>query len=188
MRIFVFFILIFSVQAEKVDFTYQVRPLLSKYCFACHGPDKAKGKLRLDTADGIQKAVTAGNIHKSDLMERILTDDEDDVMPPHETGKKLKSSEIELLKKWINGGAEFGEHWSFQPIKKQTPGTNIDTFIQQELKKQKLTSSPKASKRELIRRVSLDTRGIIPSIEEINQFVNDQDPHAFSKLIDKFLS
>ena len=182
--------------AEKLDFSYQVRPILSKYCFACHGPDKAKGKLRLDIHEGIKKSTKAGNPSESELIQRLLTDDEDDVMPPHETGKKLKESELAILKQWIKEGASFGEHWSFQPIIKPTVPeviskkkglTDLDKFVVAKLEKKNLSPAPEAEKRNLIRRLSLDIRGIIPSIAEVENFLADNSANSYEKVIDQFL-
>ena len=181
---------------EKLNFSYQIRPILSKYCFACHGPDKAKGKLRLDVHEGIKKAAKAGNAAESELIQRILTDDEEDVMPPHETGKKLKDHELALLKRWINEGAQFGEHWSFQPVKKpaipkvkssQKNLTDLDKIISAELDKKNLTPAPEADKRTLIRRLSLDIRGVLPEINEVEKFLSDDSETSYEKLVDQFL-
>lgn len=194
-RFWILFLLLINLEAkDKIDFSYQIRPILSKYCFACHGPDKAKGKLRLDIEDGIQKSTKPGHATESELIERILTDDEDDVMPPHETGKKLKKHEIALLKQWINEGSSFGEHWAFQKLEKpQVPAvkegaTKLDKFIVVKLHKQGLTPSPETSKRKLIRRLSLDIRGITPSIDEVNAFLADNSKSAYQNLIDTFLA
>lgn len=191
------FLLLSSNAEEKVNFTYQVRPILSKYCFACHGPDKAKGKLRLDLHKGIKKATKAGHADESELIERILTDDEDDVMPPHETGKKLNQSEITLLKRWINEGSSFGEHWSFMPIKKPAIPqikstkkglTDLDKIVIAKLEKKNLSPSPEASKSKLLRRLSLDIRGILPSSEELKNFLANNSPYAYEKAIDSYLN
>ena len=185
---------IFSVNGErKIDFSMEVRPILSRNCFACHGPDKSKGKLRLDTLEGIKKSTKANGAHVSEMIERLLTDDEDDVMPPLETGKKLRPEEITLLKKWIAQGADFAEHWSFQALNKPVLPKNkkthaIDKFIVEKLQQKKMESSPAASKSELIRRVSLDIRGVIPSPAEVASFTQDTSKNSYEKLIDSFLS
>ena len=182
---------------EKLNFSYQVRPILSKYCFACHGPDKAKGKLRLDIHEGIKKSTKAGNATESELIQRILTDDEDDVMPPHETGKKLKDSELAILKQWINEGADFGEHWSFKPITKPVIPkvesnkkglTDLDKIVVAKLESKGFSPSPEADKKTLIRRTSLDIRGVLPKVEEVEKFMADKSPNAYENLIDEFLS
>ena len=184
------------MSAEKLDFSYQIRPILSKYCFACHGPDKAKGKLRLDIHEGIKKSTRAGNAAESELIQRILTDDEDDVMPPHDTGKKLKGSELALLKQWINEGASFGEHWSFQAIqapeipkvKSSKAGlTDLDKLVVAKLEEKGFSPSPEADKKSLIRRLSLDIRGVLPSIQEVDKFLADKSANAYENLVEEFL-
>ncbi|MCM8532051.1 MAG: DUF1549 domain-containing protein, partial [Lentisphaeraceae bacterium] len=194
-RFWILFLLLINLEAkDKIDFTYQIRPILSKYCFACHGPDKAKGKLRLDLEEGIQKSTKPGHATESELIERILTDDEDDVMPPHETGKKLKKHEVALLKRWINEGSSFGEHWAFQKLQKQPVpkvkqgATSLDKFIVAKLNQKGISPSPQATKRKLIRRLSLDIRGVTPSIDEVNAFLADNSKDSYQNLIDTFLA
>ena len=110
--------------APKVDFSREVLPILSDNCFYCHGPDSGhrKAKLRLDDETDAKKdrdgeaVIVPGDIEKSLLVARIVTKDEDDLMPPHDSNKKLSSAQIDLLKRWINEGANWGEHWSFTAI------------------------------------------------------------------------
>ena len=107
---------------EKIQFNRDIRPLLSDNCFACHGPDEheRKGKLRLDIPeggafedrDGFQ-AIIRKDADNSEIIARMISDDEDEIMPPPETGKKLNPQQIELIKRWINEGAEYEGHWSF---------------------------------------------------------------------------
>ena len=107
---------------EKIQFNRDIRPLLSDNCFACHGPDEheRKGKLRLDITeggafedrDGFQ-AIIRNDADNSEIIARMISDDEDEIMPPPETGKKLNPQQIELIKRWINEGAEYEGHWSF---------------------------------------------------------------------------
>ena len=137
-----------SASAEDgLLFNRDIRPLLSEYCFACHGPDEheRKAKMRLDTRDGgaFEKrdgitAIIPGNPDESELMFRLTTEDKDEVMPPPKSGKKLKPAEITLIKKWIAAGAEFQGHWSFnKPIKpKVQQGLHpVDHFIDKKLAK-----------------------------------------------------
>jgi mono/diheme cytochrome c family protein len=108
----------------KVDFNRDVRPILSDNCFACHGPDDAKRKsgLRLDLKESAYKAAKSGKVAlvpgdpaQSELVRRITTSDEDDHMPPADSGKALSNEQIELLKKWITQGAAYKGHWAFEP-------------------------------------------------------------------------
>ena len=109
-----------AAEDESIDFTRDIRPILSDKCFHCHGPDGAerKGDLRLDTREGLLESGTVqpGNPKESELVARILTDDESDVMPPPKSKLKLSAEEIEQLSRWIEEGAEYRGHWAFEPI------------------------------------------------------------------------
>ncbi|MDA0813686.1 MAG: hypothetical protein O3C21_15010, partial [Verrucomicrobia bacterium] len=110
--------------AGAVDFNTDIRPILANKCFACHGPDEheRKAKLRLDTEEGAladlggYRALEPGDVAKSELIARIKTDDEDDVMPPRKTGKEVSEEEAELLSQWIAEGGKYDEHWAYQPL------------------------------------------------------------------------
>jgi hypothetical protein len=125
----ILFILTFFVgrllnAALPVDFTNEVRPILSEYCFHCHGPDKStrKAKLRLDLSEGALRdlggysAVIPGKPEDSELVFRLHSDDKEELMPPPETGKRLSGKQKKILEDWIKQGAEYEEHWSFLPI------------------------------------------------------------------------
>ena len=132
-KIHLFFYLLLSLQIffgqlswAEVDFTNDVRPILSEYCFHCHGPDKStrKAKLRLDLNEGALKdlggyfAVVPGKPEESELVFRLHSNDKDELMPPPETGKRLNDKQKKILEEWIKQGAEYEEHWSFLPIAK----------------------------------------------------------------------
>ncbi|MBT5915248.1 MAG: hypothetical protein HOH60_02755, partial [Opitutae bacterium] len=110
--------------ALPVDFTNEVRPILSEYCFHCHGPDKStrKAKLRLDLSEGALRdlggysAVIPGKPEDSELVFRLHSEDKDELMPPPKTGKRLSEKQKKILEDWIKQGAEYEEHWSFLPI------------------------------------------------------------------------
>ena len=110
---------------DKVSFNFEVRPILSDKCFFCHGPDEddRKAKLRLDTAEGAYKALKKGRIpikpgspEESHVWKRIITDDEDDLMPPPDSNLTLTDKEKQTIKKWIEQGAEYRKHWAFEPL------------------------------------------------------------------------
>ena len=114
-------------EKSKVDFRRQILPLLSNNCFECHGPDKKarKAKLRLDEKDSVfaelrsgETGIVAGKSTESEIFARIATDDEDDLMPPPDSGKKLTKKEIELIRRWIDEGADWSGHWAFETPKK----------------------------------------------------------------------
>ena len=186
---------------EKIQFNRDIRPLLSDNCFACHGPDEheRKGKLRLDITeggafedrDGFQ-AIIPKDADNSEIIARMISDDEDEIMPPPETGKKLNPQQIELIKQWINDGAEYEGHWSFNvPTKSIDPKTNpIDHFIESRLKNQEMQMSPVAASHTLIRRISLDLTGILPTPAEVNNFRKEynEDPiKAVSNAADRLM-
>ncbi len=191
--------------AGSLDFNRDIRPILSDNCFACHGFDakKRKADLRLDTPEGAYAAIDGafpikpGDAQSSTIIHRALSTDEDEVMPPPETNKKLTPSQIETLKRWINEGAEYKKHWSFEPpVKLQPPQIQnpkseirnpIDNFIQAELPKHNLSPAPEASKEALIRRVTLDLTGLPPTLQEIDAFLADSSPDAYEKLVARLL-
>ncbi|MCM8529098.1 MAG: PSD1 and planctomycete cytochrome C domain-containing protein [Lentisphaeraceae bacterium] len=195
---------ILSLSAE-VSFTKDIRPILSKYCFYCHGPDKEtrEAKLRLDTKEGLfttrkkRFPVVAENPHTSEIFKRMITDDEDDIMPPPESKKEMSKAEIELIKKWIEEGADYEDHWAFTPPKKHSqPKVNqkdwplnfIDNFILAELESKGMKPSPAADKETLIRRLYLDLTGLPPSIKDVDRFLNDKSPDAYEKTVDSLLT
>ncbi|MBB5035594.1 PSD1 and planctomycete cytochrome C domain-containing protein [Prosthecobacter vanneervenii] len=189
--------------ATKLDFNRDIRPILSDNCFACHGFDakKRKADLRLDVAEGAYKAIDGafpikpGNPDVSTIIQRILTKDEDEVMPPPESNKHVSPAQVEILKRWIKEGAEYKKHWSFEaPVKTAPPvvkgGTirnPIDAFIQSRLTEEKLTPQPEASKETLIRRVTLDLTGLPPTLAEVDAFLADNSPDAYEKVVSRLL-
>lgn len=171
-----------------VDFNRDIRPILSANCFACHGPDKEarEGDLRLDTAKGARKML--GPVEDSELIYRIETDDDDDLMPPEDTGHVLTETQKKLLRDWVASGGEYDTHWSFEPpVKAAVPGDRhpIDHFVGEQLKKATgLAPSAEADRYALIRRVSLDLTGLPPTIEDADAFVNSGD---FEAVVDRLL-
>jgi hypothetical protein len=186
-----------SSDSEKISFNQKVRPILSDACFACHGFDEKERKadLRLDTAEGAYadlggySALMPGNLEKSEAWLRITSDDEDEIMPPPDFHKALKPEEKEILRKWIEQGAEYEEHWSFVSPKKpnipesQTPKNPIDLFLQERLKKEGLVPAAEADKETLIRRVTLDLTGLPPTQKEVDAFLSDDSRDAYGTLV-----
>lgn len=189
------------LSAAEVDFSRDVLPILSDKCFHCHGPDEAerKGGLRLDTEDGaFRKAdpvIIRGESSASELIRRIIASDEDELMPPADSNRKLSSAQKEILKRWIDEGAKWGKHWAFVKPEKPTPPTSkdawvqndIDRFVLARLLKQGIRPLGEADRRTLIRRVTLDLIGLPPTAEEIAAFVRDKSPKAFEKVVDRLL-
>ncbi len=189
-----------------VDFNRDVRPILSDHCFACHGFDEAKRKagLRLDGREDATRggksgkpAITTGKPDQSEVYRRIVTQDADDHMPPAEFGKPLNAAQVEVLKRWIEEGAEFKGHWAFEsparpmlPQVKQSswPRNGIDYFVLSRLEEKGLKPQPPADKSALVRRVSLDLTGLPPTPEEIDVFLADSAPDAYEKVVDRLLN
>jgi hypothetical protein len=195
-----------AAEPQPVNFNRDVRAILTKNCLACHGQDEEhrKAGLRLDLRDAALQqtesgaiAIVPGKVDDSELIERITTDDDTLRMPPKSTGRVLLPAEIELLKKWIAEGASYSEHWSFvKPTRPAVPAvkrtgwskTAVDDFILARLEHEGLAPSPEADRYALIRRLSLDLRGLPPNPKEVVEFVNDRDPHAYRKLVDRMLA
>ena len=188
-----------------VDFARDIQPLLSDNCFACHGPDakQRKADLRLDTRDGALadldgvSAVVPGKPSESELVARITTDDEDDLMPPPDSGKQLDAAQKALLQRWIADGAEYDLHWAYKPVSRPTPPrvkngsfvlNDIDRFVLATLQGKGHEPSREADRRTLIRRLSFDLTGLPPTWEQVRAFVADSSPRAFGKLVDQLLA
>ena len=188
-----------SAWAAPVEFNRDVRAILSKNCFACHGKDAKhrKGKLRLDAAEdafaskkGVA-AIVAGNVSESELWARINSGNPDEVMPPPETKKSLTAEEKQTLKRWIEQGAKYEKHWAFiAPKKSKVPageGNPIDAFLQRRLAKEGLKAAPLAKPETLVRRVYLDLTGLPPTPKEVDAFLANKSPKALEKLIDNLM-
>ena len=191
-----------SLVAQEVRYNRDVLPILAEQCFACHGFDKAKREagLRLDLAAGSvavlesgARAILPGNLEQSALIERILTNDDDLLMPPKESGKQLTSTQKKTLKRWVEQGAQYETHWAYlSPQRTEPPvikGSQhvIDRFIRAKLKQEKITPSPQAERATLIRRLSFDLTGLPPSPLEVDAFVHDPRPGAYERVVDRLL-
>lgn len=184
----------------KIEYNRDVRPILAENCFACHGPDSAarKASLRLDQRDDAIKAgaIAPGKLADSALIERILSADPKHVMPPPKTLKKLSASQKDILKRWINEGAEYQPHWSLivperpalPKVKNEAWVRNpIDRFILAELEKRGMKPNTEADRRTLARRLSLDLTGLPPSPTEVEAFVNDKSANYYEKYVDHLM-
>jgi hypothetical protein len=180
---------------ETVDFNRDIRPILSDNCFYCHGndPDHRKAKLRLDIREEAlaKEAFVPGKPEESLLVERILTDDEDDLMPPPDSHKKLTQRQKDLLAKWIEQGAEYRLHWSYEaPAKAEIPegAQPVDHLVRKRLQSVGLKPSPEADRRTLARRLHADLVGLPPRPEEVAAFLADESPDAYARLVDRLLA
>jgi hypothetical protein len=190
---------------ERIEFNRDIRPILSDLCFHCHGPDaaKRKAKLRLDTEEGARadhdgvRALVPGDPGKSELLRRMITEDEKDRMPPTKLGRRLSPQQIALVKRWIEQGGQWQKHWSLIPSSrpelphvtdKTWPRTGIDRFILARLEREGLKPAAEAERATLIRRVSLDLTGLPPTPAEVDAFVRDTSPDAYEKVVDRLLT
>lgn len=186
--------------AEHVDYNRDIRPILSRSCFPCHGADEStlKADLRLDLRDEAIEmgAIEPGDPDSSGLIDMILEEDETLRMPPRKTGPRLSDDEVDLLRNWIAQGAKYAEHWAFiAPKAAPPPAVNgeswprgpLDRFILARLETEGLSPSPEADRPTLLRRLSLDLRGLPPSPEELRRFVDDPAPDAYERAVDRFL-
>ena len=193
-------------EVQPVDFSREVRPLLSQYCFACHGPDEASREagLQLDRADAALAklesgllAIVPGKPEASELIARITSSNSDLRMPPASSGHTLSAEQIETLRRWVAGGAKFDDHWSFRPIGTPQPpvvkNSNwvrnpIDAFILARLEREGVAPSPEADRTTLARRLSLDLLGLPPQPVEVAEFLADESPLAYERLVERFLA
>ena len=206
----VFFIAMLCLQpqvvslAQELHYNRDVRPILSEKCFACHGFDKSKRQsdLRLDTREGAladadsgQPAIKPGNTSESELIRRILSAEDSELMPPPESGKHLTREQKAILQAWIEQGAKYEAHWSFAaPKKLQPPALGqshaIDAFILDRLQREHLPPSPSADAITLIRRLNLDLTGLPPTIAEVDAFETaskSDSGKAYSELVERLL-
>ncbi len=196
------------VRAEeqgRVRFNRDVRPILAEKCFHCHGPDAhaRQADLRLDQAENALapregfRIITPGKPEASDLYNRITATADSVHMPPPDQERQLTPVEIDLLKRWIEQGAEYEPHWALIPPERPpvprvgkdlSPRNAIDNFVLARLTETGLTLSPEADKSTLIRRATLDLTGLPPTIEEVDAFLADQSPDAYERVVDRLLA
>jgi Protein of unknown function (DUF1553)/Protein of unknown function (DUF1549)/Planctomycete cytochrome C len=195
-----------SVRAADPDFSRDVRPILARHCFKCHGPDdKArKAALRLDRRDTAlrggksgEPAIVPGKPDAGELNRRISSTDDSEIMPPPATKNPLSDHEKQLLRRWISAGAEYKQHWAFLPPReiplpkvKQAdwPRNAIDYWVLARMESAGLHPSPQASPATLVRRLYLDLIGLPPTPEEVDAFVNNPSPEAYAKQVDSLLA
>jgi mono/diheme cytochrome c family protein len=215
----------FSALADTPpDFAHDIKPLLEQHCFKCHGPEKQKSGLRLDLKANAFKGgesgdpvIVPGSSLKSHLIQRILSTDPDEVMPPK--GERLKPQEVAVLQRWIDTGAHWVEttkplaitpvapdrlitdqdrqFWSFVPPRQSEPGplknaawphNRIDSFLLSKMEARGLSPAGEAPATVLVRRLSYDLTGLPPTPEEAQAFLSDPSPDAYQHLVDRLLA
>ncbi len=193
---------------EIISFNFHIRPILSDRCFKCHGPDERKREagLRFDTQEGAfaalgdakdHYAIVPGHPEQSTLVQRIFSTNPDSVMPSPDSHLSLSGFEKKLLKKWIEQGAKWEKHWAFTPPQKPAlpkvgnenwARNDIDLFILQKQQEHDLEPSGEADRERLIRRVSFDLTGLPPSSQAVENFLRDDSPDAYEKVVDSLLA
>jgi hypothetical protein len=187
---------------DKISYSREILPILSDKCFYCHGPDEKHREedLRLDVrADAIKAFAWDPEFpEKSEALIRIFSKDKDEVMPPPDSHRTLTDTEKNLIKKWVEQGAEYGTHWAFVAPPKEipVPETNgnswpinpIDSFVLARLEKEKLNPSPEAPPERWLRRVTFNLTGLPPTQPEIDAFLADTSPTAYETVVDRLLA
>ncbi|MEC9094364.1 MAG: PSD1 and planctomycete cytochrome C domain-containing protein [Planctomycetota bacterium] len=189
---------------SPVDFNRDIRPILSNYCFACHGPDEKtrQADLRLDNEKSLKadrdgtRVVLARQPEKSELIHRVYSDDPDEQMPPADFGKRLSAAQKKILTQWIRDGAQWSTHWAYQPPRRHPvplldsnwPSNWIDSFIKHKLNESSLSPVPDTDKATLIRRIYLDITGLPPSLADVRVFLQDNSKQAFQKVVKRLLA
>jgi hypothetical protein len=207
--LFINFAVSSALLAEKpnqVDFTRDIKPILSDRCYTCHGPDaqSRQADLRLDLRDEALaalsssggKIIVAGKPHRSELFLRISATDTDLKMPPQDSNLSLSPAEIEIIKQWISQGARWSNHWSFESVvKPELPRVGkstwahneIDRFVLQRLKQAKQSPSRQANAETLIRRVAFDLTGLPPSFEMLDRYLASPNETTYATIVDELL-
>ena len=193
-------------RSESVDFNSQIRPILSDNCFFCHGPDAAhrEGGLRLDQkeaafgeGDSGMVAIIPGDPDSSEIMQRITETDPELHMPKIESGKQLEDAEIELLRRWIEQGAEWDDHWAYRTPKKidfptttdeQWPNSIADSYILARLDQESIAPARDADPVTLIRRLHIDLTGLPPEPEAVKDFLHSMNDDRYERLVDRLLA
>ncbi|MCA9146164.1 MAG: DUF1549 domain-containing protein, partial [Planctomycetales bacterium] len=193
-----------TVTGADLNFNRDILPILSDTCFKCHGPDEAERKadLRLDTREGLFRSsddfqvVVPNHPAKSELYRRLTSEDPDERMPPPDSKRELSEHQVASIRRWIEQGAPWEQHWAFNPPRRSPLPivddakfvTNpIDSFVVAQLAHEDLLPSREADRATLIRRVSLDLTGLPPAPEEVDAFLSDTSPNAYERVVDRLL-
>jgi mono/diheme cytochrome c family protein len=208
-----------AAEPSRIDFARDIQPILKKHCFSCHDGRKHKAGLRLDVrasalrgGESGKPAIVGGDSNKSELLRRITSSDDEEVMPPE--GERLSDAQVKLLRQWIDAGAIWPDalagddapwkrHWAFRPpVRPALPNLHgepaalaagwlrnpLDRFVMARLEKEGLKPSPEADRVTLLRRLSLDLIGLAPTIEEVDAFVADKSEQAYERVVDRLLA
>ncbi len=185
----------------RVQFDRDIEPILTDRCYSCHGPDAGtrRGNLRLDKrTEAIKTAIVSRRSAASPLMDRLSSQDPDEIMPPPRSNKApLTQAQLELIRQWIDEGAEYEQHWAFKrperpalPLVKNANWVRnpIDSFIAASHQRQGLAPAAEADRRTLIRRLNFDLIGLPPTPQEVSAFVDDRSADAYEKVVDRLFA
>ena len=185
--------------ATPIDFSRDIQPLLAKRCVACHGPETRESGLRLDQESGATTALDSGLVAivpgkpaESEILKRITSTDPDIRMPPE--GARLSPEQVDAIQRWIADGAEWKAHWAFRPLERPAvpavagADNPIDAFIRDGLARRGLPVPPPAEKIALLRRVTYDMTGLPPAEQEVRDFLADESPQAWERVVDRLLA
>ena len=188
----------------QVRFNRDIRPIMSETCFKCHGPAVHKAGLRLDLREQALRPleskatpIVPGKPDQSEIIRRVFSDDDDELMPPAKSHKTLTPEQKEMLKRWVAQGAKYEKHWSFDPPRKVEPPKTgdgisiinpIDSFIADRLKRDGLAMSREADRPTLIRRAAFALTGLPPTPAELDVFVGDISDGAYERMVDRYLA
>jgi hypothetical protein len=184
--------------AGEPVFNRDVRPILSEFCFQCHGPDAAtrEADLRLDLEDSAMTVIEPGDVDGSELVRRILSKDPDEQMPPPDSKKRLSARQRRTLATWVGQGASFQDHWAFAPPQPVSPpqtedddwsNNPVDRFVLERLRREGLRPSSRANAETLVRRITLDLTGLPPTPAEIDAFLASDSEDAVETLVDRLM-
>ena len=189
-----------ALPADEValSFNRDIRPILSDNCFGCHGTDAhdAKAGLQLHSFEAAtaplgkgkdRQALVPGDRGASELWKRVRSKNPEEIMPPPDSNHRLSPEQIELLGRWIDQGAGYEGHWSFQTVA-APKGASIDSLIRAQFEESGLRPAPPANRETLLRRLTQDLTGLPPTPEEIDVFLADQKPGAYERVVDRLLA
>jgi len=185
---------------DTISFSRDVLPILSENCFQCHGPDEEQRQadLRLDEEQSVVAMLNRPEGHDSEFLQRIETDDTDEVMPPVDSNLSLTSDQKKTLRAWVLSGSPWGKHWSFEPLvappipepvfAEVATINPIDNFVQARLQESALSPSAEASRSTLLRRLTLDLTGLPPTLQEQRAFIADTQPGSYERAVDRLMA
>ncbi len=189
-------------KSAEIDFAAQIQPILARKCYSCHGPDLQEGGLRFDDRETVvgeaesgKQAIVAGKSDASELLRRVTMEEDDERMPPE--GKRLSETEVAALRVWIDAGAEYAPHWSFQPIKHGPSPVvldgswlrqPIDAFVLAKLENNNLHPAATAMPADLVRRAYMDVTGLPPAPEVVAQWCRNWDEASYERMVDQLLA